>query len=62
MANKISYVKDLRNGNELVLVIGYVGEGKAHLFERNKQTKEIVTGSEYTMPTNKAVELYLLKD
>jgi hypothetical protein len=62
MANKISYVKDLRNGNQLVLIIGYVGQGMAHLFERNKETNETVTGSEYTMPTSKAVELYLLKD
>lgn len=62
MANKYSYVKTLNNGNELVIIVGYVGEGMATVFERNPKTMESIVGSTYVLPTKKAVELYLLKD
>jgi hypothetical protein len=62
MANKYSYVKTLNNGNELVIIVGYVGEGMAHVFERNPKTMEAIAGSSYTLPIKKGIELYLLKD
>jgi hypothetical protein len=58
MANKAMYVKKLANGNQFCLVIGYVGEDQACVFERNPETFDELPNTTLILPTQQAIELY----
>ena len=56
MANKMFYIKELFDNKEFCLVIGYVKEGHAYCFIRNKDThKELKSFG--TLQIDKAFEL-----
>lgn len=56
MSNKMFYIKELIGNKEFCLVVGYVKEGHAYCFIRNKDThKELKSFG--TIEINKAFEL-----
>jgi hypothetical protein len=62
MANKAFYVKRLENGNQFCLVIGYVGDDKACVFERNPETFDELPNTVQILLTNEAIEVYKNKN
>jgi hypothetical protein len=61
MANKAFYMKKLQNGNEFCLVVGYVGDQKACVFERNSVTFNEIQDTVQILSTQEAVKVYLSK-